>query len=111
MAYFLTGGNSWDRTYSYITTGKRLFEKRVDESMPFFIEIERAQGMVDDLDKAIWEYQEKLVGIKVDTDYLREEVATKNNQLEREGELLEEISKLLEQKRDHYYIGGRKYSY
>jgi hypothetical protein len=49
----------WDRTYSYITTGKRVLEKQVDEAVPFFVEIERAQGMVDNLDAAgadrLWE--------------------------------------------------------
>ena len=47
------------------------------KSVPFFFEIERARGMVADLDEAIWKYQEMLVGIKVDMDYLKEEISSK----------------------------------
>lgn len=101
----------WNRTYSYITTGKRLFERQVDNSMPFFVEIERAQGMVDSLDGAIWDYQEKLVGIRLDMDYLREEISTKEKQLAGERELLEEIARLLEQRREHYFINDKRYTY
>ena len=101
----------WDRTYSYITTGKRIFGKQVDEAMPFFVEIERAQSMVDELEEAVWEYQEKLVGIQVDMEYLMVEVSSKEKQLEEDRMLLEHISGLLEKKQDEYFINGKKYSY
>ena len=64
----------WDKTYSYLTTGKRMIQKRVSEAAPFGFEIERAQAMADDLAEAVWEYQERLVRIRVDADYLREEI-------------------------------------
>ena len=101
----------WDRTYSYITTGKKIFGKQVDEAMPFFVEIERAQGMVYDLEEAVWEYQEKLAGIQVDIGYLREEISTKEKQLDKDRMLLEQISGLLEKRQDGYFINGKKYSY
>ena len=101
----------WDRTHSYITTGKRIFGKQVDEAMPFFVEIERAQGMVDELEEAVWEYQERLVGIQVDMDYLRDEVFSKEKQLEKDRMLLEQISGLLEKKQDNYFINDKNYSY
>ena len=46
----LLGG---ERTFSYITTGNRIINKKMDEAVPFFLEIERARGMVADLDEAI----------------------------------------------------------
>ena len=104
----LLGG---ERTFSYITTGKRLINKNMDKAVPFFFEIERARGMVVDLDEALWKYQEMLVGIKVDMDYLKEEISSKEKDLAKKRQLLEQISASLKQKQDHYLINGKRYSY
>ena len=104
----LLGG---EQTFSYITAGKRVINKKMDESVPFFFEIERARGMVVDLDEALWKYQEMLVGIKVDMDYLKEEISSKEKDLAKKRQLLEQISASLKQKQDHYLINGKRYSY
>ena len=101
----------WDKTYSYLATGKRMAQKTVSEAMPFGFEIERAQSMAEDLGDAILGYQERLVGIRVDADYLRDEIVSRERELEKERVLLERISKLLEQKQDSYLINGKRYSY
>ena len=85
----------WDKTYSYLTTGKRVVQKRVSGVVPFVFEVERAQAMAEELGEAVWEYQEKLVGIGVDADYLRDEICSEEAELEKDRVLLERISKLL----------------
>ena len=104
----LLGG---ERTFSYIAAGKRIINKEMDEAVPFFFEIERVRGMVADLDEAIWKYQEMLVGIKVDMDYLKEEISSKEDELVKKRQLLKQISASLKQKQDHYLINGKRYSY
>ena len=101
----------WDKTYSYLTTGKRVVQKRVSGAVPFGFEVERAQAMAEELGEAVWEYQEKLVGIGVDADYLRDEICSEEAELEKDRVLLERISKLLDKKQDDYLINGKRYSY
>ena len=101
----------WDKSYSYLATGKRMAQKTVSEALPFGFEIERAESMAEDLGGAILGYQERLVAVRVDADYLRDEIELREKELAKDRVLLERISKLLEQRQDSYLINGKRYSY
>ncbi len=101
----------WDKSYSYLATGKRMAQKTVSEALPFGFEIERAESMAEDLEGAILGYQERLVAVRVDADYLRDEIKLREKELEKDRVLLARISKLLEERQDSYLINGKRYSY
>jgi hypothetical protein len=101
----------WEKTHSYLATGKRMAQKKVSEAIPIGFEIERAESMAEDLGEAILGYEERLVSVRVDADYLRDEIALKEKELEKDRVLLERISQLLEERQDSYLINGKRYSY
>lgn len=102
---------NWDELKVFAHTGKKMIEEKIDEAASMETKLSILETRIDGLDREIYDLKTEVVRRKVDVEYMDKIVGEKQNSLIDLKDALERASTLLEEKREYYVIGGRKYSH
>lgn len=102
---------NWDSFKVFANTGKNMIEQKINEAQSMETKLSLLQTQIQGLDKEIVELKTQVVRRKVDVEYMERLISEKELALMNLKETLEHASKLLEQKRDTYVIGFRRYTF
>lgn len=102
---------NWDSFKVFADTGKKMIEEKINEAQSMETKLSLLETRIAGLDREIYDLKTEVVRRKVDVEYMDKIVGEKQNALIDLKDALERASALLEQNREYYVIGGRKYSY
>jgi peptidoglycan hydrolase CwlO-like protein len=102
---------NWDSFKVFADTGKRMIEEKINEAQSMETKLNLLETQIHGLDEEIMDLKTEVVRRKVDVEYMQRILSEKELNLMELKESLDKAAKLLEQQRDYYVIGHRRYSF
>ncbi|MFH2000616.1 MAG: hypothetical protein ABIK28_13110 [Planctomycetota bacterium] len=102
---------NWDSFKVFANTGKKMIENKITEAQSMETKLSLLQTQIQGLDEEILDLKTQGVRRKVDVEYMERILSEKELALMNLKESLEHASSLLDQKKDSYLIGCRRYSF
>jgi hypothetical protein len=102
---------NWDSFKVFADTGKRMIENKINEAQSMETKLSLLQTRITGLDKEIYDLKTEVIRRKVDVEYMGKIVSDKESALFELKDALKQASTLLEDHRDSYVIGRRKYTF
>lgn len=99
------------KTVSYLAGAKKWINDEVDENMPMSFEIKKIEALIEKEGSTIQAYNDKVCDIDGRATSLKKNISTLKGRLDDEKALLARIKSMLDEKKEFYDIGGRKYTY
>lgn len=111
----LVGGSTFalvgpDRLKMYFENGKDTVLSAIDDAQGMESKLGLIRGQIRGLDGEIKDLKEEAIRRKVEVDRMREDVAARQSELERQERVLQKVGAMLADGGDFYLIGGMRYS-